>query len=379
MSFKHKFGRLGLAFLSILVCFVVLELLLALFWPQTVVLRSLHEQYHPLMGWTNKPGKTGKVYIDHGNYFHRTHNGKGLRSLREFDYDPPGGTKRILLVGDSFFWGYGVDDEDVISEALQRRLGDKIEVINGAVTGYGTDQSLIWLLEEGFKYRPDLIILSVFPTNDLKEISSSVSYGYPKPYFSFGDGKLILNNVPVPDTMETRRKAFEKPGTAFGRLKQFLRYNVHSYQFIIGRLNSISAVRRLFLYLGLAEDYTPALHDIPMLTLKKEHVLALLDALLVEFKKVADEAEADFLLVFIPAGKDAPDARNAEMAFHLSGLAGENEMKFLDLLPVVLEHEKSESIYLSEKDGHWSADGHRLAADAILEHLKNTDGSPLIR
>jgi len=46
---------------------------------------------------------------------------------------------------------------------MQKLAGNSVEVLNGAVTGYGTDQELLWLIEYGLKYSPDIVILGVFP------------------------------------------------------------------------------------------------------------------------------------------------------------------------------------------------------------------------
>jgi hypothetical protein len=71
--------------------------------------------------------------------------------------------RRVLLVGDSYFWEYGVDDSQVVSEILQTMAGTGVEVINGAVTGYGTDLELLWLINEGLRFRPDVVVLGFYP------------------------------------------------------------------------------------------------------------------------------------------------------------------------------------------------------------------------
>lgn len=384
-----------LCFISTILFFVILEIFLSLFWPHTIRVRPYHEVYHPLFGWANKPGMKGYVFIGKHIAFYRTHNSHGLRSIREIPYEKLPGRKRVLLLGDSFFWGYGVNDNDVISEVMQRMVGSSVEIINGAVTGYGTDQELLWLAEEGLKYQPDLVILGFFG-NDQDEISNSIYYGYPKPYFSLINGKLVLKNVPVPDTRETRRKAFEEPDTWFGKLKKFLRHNIHTYQFIIGRLNSVPAVRNFFLKTGLAEEFTRALPGVPAYTLKKEMLYPLLFALLKEIKNICDEAGAKFLLVYIPERENTPGTPvhhdgvlpdaveiNNSLSALLKKFAKKNNIEFFDLLPVVREYHKK-GIYLYRNyryDHHWSPMGHKIAAETLvslpifLDIIKNAQNS----
>ncbi len=374
-SKKQIYINLILLCSSALLALVVLETALALFWPHKVILRSFHEQYHPVLGWANKPDVEGEVMTRLYNLFHRSHNSKGLRSSREFAYERTPGVRRILMVGDSFFWGYDVDDPQVVSEVLQNKLGDAVEVINVAVAGYGTDQALLWLLEEGVKYRPDIVILSLFPTNDLEEIALSISYGYPKPFFALDSGRLVLRNVPVPDTRESRRKAFDKPDSAFGRLKKFLRHNTHTYQFITERLNSVPGLRRLFIRLGLGDEYTIALPGIPSFKLKEEKVPELFEALIREFRQVCAEQGAGLLLFFIPESEEIPSApqRNDEMAKYLSEFSKDNGIELLSLLPVVRGYGlEGKRLYAD----HWTPLGHRAAAEAISEWLRSKGWAP---
>lgn len=370
--------------LSVAVCVLVLELALALFHPRKITARPYQDQYHPLLGWTNKPNLSGdvKVFGTRNRFFRRTHNGMGLRSLREFASVKRPGVKRLLLLGDSFFWGYGVDDREVISEVLQDMVGDEVEIINGAVMAYATDQELLWLAEEVVRLKPDLVILGVYPDNDLDDIAVSVMMGYPKPFFSLQDGKLRLENVPVPDTRETRRKAFDEPDTILGRLKKFLRHHTHSYPFIAGRLNSIPAVRRFLLKIGLAEEFTAALPGIPQIRLHGDRVLPLFNALLTEIRSICVAAGAELLLVHIPRKERNPHARphayegvdkdayafNTRMSAYLGRFASRNSIPYMDLLPVFRKrHENEEILYVAERyDHHWTPRGHRVAAGALF-------------
>lgn len=370
---------------SVLAFFVLLELSLALFWPYKITTRQYHDLFHPVLGWTNGPDSVRDVKVARNIYFSRTHNKKGLRGLREFSYEKPAGVRRILLLGDSFFWGFGVDDKYVISEVLQQMVGGSIEVINGSTMGYGTDQELLWLREEGLKYRPDLVVLGFFPINDVDEISKSVMYGYPKPFFTLDGERLVLNNVPVPDSRETRRKAFERPDNGFGRLKQFMRYNTHTYQFIAGRLNSVPALRRFFIAIGIGEEFTQALPGIPVHILEPEKVQDLSNALIKEIKRASGEAGADFLLFHIPKKELGPAARaayegvdkdaaewNSMVSSYLSGFTSANNIRFIDFLPVVRErHSRGEQLYNPKSyDHHWTPSGHRAAAETLSIWLK---------
>jgi lysophospholipase L1-like esterase len=158
-----------------------------------------HEQtghkylYDEHLGWRNIPNWKATTF---GHSL--TINSKGLRD-REYPYQKPPGTMRILVLGDSYAWGYGVADNQVFSEVLEAKFeqtGSKIEVLNSGVSGWGTDQEYLFLVDEGIKYAPDLVVLAFFVLNDMDDNSHSMQYGLYKPVFLNLD--LELANVPVP-------------------------------------------------------------------------------------------------------------------------------------------------------------------------------------
>jgi hypothetical protein len=153
-------------------------------------------RHDTLLGWRNSPGADG--VFDHPRFRINVHiNSKGLRD-REHAYERTPGTRRILVIGDSFVWGYGVEQPETFPKILEALL-PHVEAINAGVAGYGTDQELLWLRSEGVRYRPDLVIL-VMCGNDDDENNHDLVYDvYRKPRFRQDDrGELVLTGVPVP-------------------------------------------------------------------------------------------------------------------------------------------------------------------------------------
>ncbi len=96
-------------------------------------------------------------------------NSRGLRSDREYPYEKPAGTKRIVSLGDSFAAGYEVEIEECYTTVLERSLrerGLEVEVLNAGVSGYSNAEACLYLERELYKYEPDLVLLSFF-NNDL--------------------------------------------------------------------------------------------------------------------------------------------------------------------------------------------------------------------
>jgi len=149
--------------------------------------------YDSVLGWRNIPSWKATTF---GRPL--TINSNGLRG-RERPFAKAAGTKRMVILGDSYAWGYGVADDEVFPDVLERRLQRghaHWEVLNTGVSGWGTDQEYLFLTREGFRYAPDLVVLAFFLGNDPDNNICSMQYALPKPYFGSVDMELL--NVPVP-------------------------------------------------------------------------------------------------------------------------------------------------------------------------------------
>jgi lysophospholipase L1-like esterase len=87
----------------------------------------------------------------------------GFRSNREHVKPKPPGTLRILGLGDSFTFGYGVEYEQtwghLLEQRLSARLNRPVEFINTGVGGFNTVNEVALLEDRGLDFDPDLIIL----------------------------------------------------------------------------------------------------------------------------------------------------------------------------------------------------------------------------
>lgn len=156
--------------------------------------RAAYWRHDPLLGWAHRPGRAG-VYSGPGFRVRVAINSRGLRD-REHPLDrPPGGPPRLVLLGDSFGWGYGVDQDSTLAARLDR--GPALEALNASVSGYCTTQQLLWYRVEGRRYRPDVLLLLVCG-NDLHDNVGPRLYWYRKPYFEPSGDTLALRGVPVP-------------------------------------------------------------------------------------------------------------------------------------------------------------------------------------
>jgi hypothetical protein len=122
----------------------------------------------PILGHTLAPDVRAHVSAPEFNVVYEI-SPQGFRSLKTFAPKAPSDTVRILVVGDSFALGHGIQYPDTWTVLLEERFaaeGKKIEVINAAVFGYSTAQEVLYLERLFDSYSPDIVLL-VFVTHDL--------------------------------------------------------------------------------------------------------------------------------------------------------------------------------------------------------------------
>ncbi len=153
-------------------------------------------RYDEVLGWAHRSNRDGAhqhpefdVQVDINEFAMRDHP-----VIAEGVPNP-----RILLLGDSFGWGYGVEQHEGFADLLEsspEALTEEWEVVNASVSGYGTDQQLLWFEREGRKFDPDHVLL-LFHPNDFLDNHKQSRYGYRKPLFQLDGDGLTLTNVPV--------------------------------------------------------------------------------------------------------------------------------------------------------------------------------------
>ena len=67
----------------------------------------------------------------------------------------------MVVLGDSFTFGLGVDDDSTYCAQLEELVPD-LEVLNMGVNGYGTDQQLLHWNMNGRRFSPDLVLIGIY-------------------------------------------------------------------------------------------------------------------------------------------------------------------------------------------------------------------------
>lgn len=196
MLSAKSLGNILLIVVPIVICLSVSELMLRILMYEELSLgadeRELLYRYDETKGWAPKQSSKGTYFGSRSVTIN--HNSHGFR-----DPEPVfEKANRVMFLGDSFVWGYDVEEGERFSDQLRSSLIDW-DVYNLGVSGYGSDQELILLKEQFDTYQPDLVFLVYCTSNDKLDNSQNIRYGsYYKPYYELIGDRIELKGNPAP-------------------------------------------------------------------------------------------------------------------------------------------------------------------------------------
>ncbi|HSF05457.1 MAG TPA: GDSL-type esterase/lipase family protein [Methylomirabilota bacterium] len=296
-------------------------------------------------------------------------NSRGLRD-REIAPTRPPGTARILVVGDSFTYGSGVAAEDTYPKRLERLLAERagvpVEVINAGVSGYGTAHEAAFLRAEGWAYEPAVVVLQMFPQNDLDENL--------EPF-----GREVVDGA-------LRVRAGRGEGPAWLRRGQaVVRARSHAYRFLGDRYHLLR------IRLGLEPSHAASLGV--YLRRPPARVTAGWDATRAQLREIVAMGRQHgrpVVVVHAPALAALDDERAAAFAsFYrvdrtgldwdrpgrtLGALCAALGVPYLDLTEAFRATGRSRELYYAH-NGHWNSAGHDQVARWLLEALVAEKGA----
>lgn len=106
--------------------------------------------------------------IDLANDRTAAQNDFGFNDQNRSTEKPPGITRRVAILGDSFIWGDGVPYDTIWSHKLEKRFQDShpgVEVLSWGKRGWSTQDQFEFLKKHGHKFDIDLLVVG-FVVND---------------------------------------------------------------------------------------------------------------------------------------------------------------------------------------------------------------------
>ncbi len=376
----------------------------------------------PQTGWSLQPGATGRWFNPPYEYdVDVAINSQGLRDVERTGYDKPEHTFRILLLGDSYVEGLRVPLEQTFGQVLEAELnasapaGLRYEVVNAGVSGWGTDQQLLWLRSEGGKYQPDLVLLAFFPGNDFQNISEALEVAnmrrVQKPFFQRTAAGLALRYHPFDPATAPQPPPADggeiAPGPAaqhLAGLRVWLGQHSALHRFVATTLDEAAPGLALRLAgwglidapqaaatAAMGPDYVPVAYGIYQQPLSDDwnESIGLAGELVAAMGEEAAMLGAELAVVSLPAPEQVyPERWQRILRSYPAMQAGQWDLEqpsraaeqvaqqagvpFLDLLPLFRQAAASSEPLHLRVDGHWTPAGERLAGEATADFLRGS-------
>lgn len=222
--------KLGISFLLLLFGFFLSLIIVEVF------IRYIQDRRHPPAAVRQSDIKVHHSLVPNSfatasDYDWKTTYKINSLGMRDYEYPikKPENTFRILMMGDSFTEGQGVNTDQTFTKLLEKDLQDKIkgkkvEILNSGTLSYSPLLEYLYLKDRGLKIEPDLVIINF----DESDISDDLTY----------EAQAIKGEDGIPNGFP--KIEFKDEGEPKNKLlpflnkdtKKFLRDNLKVYQVI---------------------------------------------------------------------------------------------------------------------------------------------------
>ncbi len=343
------------------------------------------------LGYVLRPNAHGWDVLENVAYF--CVNSDGLAD-RDHAVQRPPGVVRIAVVGDSESEAKQVPRAQAYWAVLERSLnsqlaprGQKVEVINFGVAGYGLAQDSLVIQNRVWKYDPQIVILAGTIESFTLRSTRGLSPTKPSQHVPF---YVLQNGALLPDRQtQQERAAFSGSGRMHALLGDFLnsveiaalcnegiKKAVEQTDAFLGKRRSVGEYKQTSAFLGPA---TPALKS----------AWDISQALILRSSACAQSHGAEFWLFTLdmPEQVDPDDAARSAFARSLgihdlfisdklfANFAAAHGILHGTLAPSLLNFAKAHKTILHgfpggpRNFGHWNESGHRAAGELMASTL----------
>ncbi|MFC1631241.1 SGNH/GDSL hydrolase family protein [Candidatus Omnitrophota bacterium] len=265
-------------------------------------------------------------------------NSRGLRD-QEYELEKGAGVFRILCLGDSATFGFGLYPEKVYHSLLENKLNQnaafdiKFEVINGGSTGYSSLQGLNLYQHYGVKYAPD-IVTCYFGGND----------HFRRFYLS--DKDIMQGNIPQASRIFKNRVLLKS----------------HFYR-----------VMRKLVLTGLSAKHKKERENVPRVSIEEYQ------ANILAFNRLCRKNNSVLILIATPICKESKWPSAQDIIFYrrtLERLAAEHKLHLVSIKEMT-EQAPDETQKFFIDSYHPNELGHKLIMEKIYDYLLANKLAPI--
>jgi lysophospholipase L1-like esterase len=282
-----------------------------------------------------------------------------LRARAPYTPIPSPGTYRIAVIGDSFVFGTGAQDNETYPSVLEAALGvgrqHSVEVLNAGIPNSGVGDQALWYHRWVSAFRPDLVILTVYGGNDVSD--------------EIHDSKFVL--APDGSAVPLDLRALTKQGGLESRIQSVV-LKIPGYNFLTQHSHLLYAVRSMVTAAFMSDDGAETEKA------AAEQAMAKIAGEVYWLRQKVEATGAKLVVVYIPS-RDAVRERggvSAHLIAHgglderLSSETSRDGIPFLDLTPAIAAKMRAEpnGVYF-EHDDHMRPEGYRLVGEEVARFL----------
>lgn len=363
--------------------------------------QMIRSQFDPVLGWRMQPGRY-RYKPEHtlqkvDFYF----NSLGIRN-KDISVLENTEVQRIIVLGDSYTFGFAVKSKDLFTAKLERTLSDNsnntYDVINAGLPKYGTAQELLMLKYlKDHKVIGNVYLLMMF-TNDILDNLRMGEYGDMsldprQPGFVIDKSGRLELKYPSQDLLPASKMVQNDNNANANKKNIFLK--MASIEFLKERVGTFLQQKPVLVKVLTQIGLDIKFERMPGIIngWYKQEILntgvPLTKALIREIKKETENVNAKLLIVLIPSAiqvntevfapllkSNYPDNKMvldwsndpARPQRLISEICQELDIPYLDLLPT-LRANNDKHLFI-HGDWHFTAIGHTVVAQSLSEFLK---------
>ena len=249
-------------------------------------------------------------------------------------------SRQVVILGDSFMFGWGVESSQTFAAYLEQRLNDLLSqnVIVHSLAIPGTGQvTQLSILERNIRFNPDIVIVGMYITDHVasgNDLIDNLNETYK--YNSIDSLDKNSNDIHKIDILR--------------QIRRWLKTHSNLYRFIETRLSAI--------LLAKFSDSINIESDPKVM----QQAWAVTDSVLYEMKKVSNSNNAQLIIQYIPNMLDVAQ-ENKKTYNHLQKICNERDI-YLAPDPIDILSPKTSQLndFYYVTDGHWTPEAHKIAA-----------------
>jgi len=289
-----------------------------------------------------------------------TYDARGYRNATELD------RAEVVLLGDSFVDGWGVTDQETSASVLQAKLGKP--VANLGVAGYGTLQELAVLKREAPRLQPAAVVWFFFEGNDLYD-----DWRFQRTLMSLTSVKANRQGPAQPVTRAHTWRQRCLAGNFLRLLRAWSDPLIPNRVPYFGTLTTSSTGRQTVAFADYAAvAWSPWLADRWSQTkaaFEEGSRFCRQRGIRLMLCYVPDKFRVYQPFVEFPADSPCQKWATWPLPADFAEFCRANQIPFLDLTGPLRESARQGGMPYPPADSHWSAEGHKLVADILYDHL----------